>query len=106
MAVRQRQAVLEKAAKHFKEFELPLSIQQKEYMAIVGRDACCVITVKRSFKAWKYLTHALRINYPELSAPKPEPKPEPKPVITKAPKPTPIAAVKPAPKQAVKRIKV
>ncbi len=103
MAVRQRQAVLEKASKHFKEFELPLSIQQKEYMAIVGRDACCVITVKRSFKAWKYLTHALRINYPELSVPKPEPKPEPKPVTPPAPKQTPKAAVKPAPKQAVKK---
>ena len=103
MAVRQRQAVLERASKHFKEFELPLSIQQKEYMAIVGLDACCVITVKRSFKAWKYLTHALRINYPELSAPKPEPKPEPKPVTPPAPKQTPKASVKPAPKQAVKK---
>ena len=68
-------------------------------MAIVGLDACCVITVKRSFKAWKYLTHALRINYPELSAPKPEPKP----VTPPAPKPK--AAVKPAPKPAVKEEK-
>ena len=103
MAVRQRQAVLEKAFKHFKEFELPLSIQQKEYMAIVGLDACCVITVKRSFKAWKYLTHALRIQYPELSAPKAPPKPEPKPVTPKAPKPAPKAAVKPAIKPTVKK---
>ena len=71
-------------------------------MAIVGRNACCVITIKRSFKAWKYLTHALKSNYPELSAPKPEPKP--KPVTPKAPKPTPKkAAVKPAVKPAVKK---
>jgi hypothetical protein len=102
MAVRQRQAVLEKTYQHFKDFGLPLDIGQKEYMAIVGRNACCVITVKRSFKAWKYLTHALKSNYPELSAPKPEPKPTP--VTPKAPKPTPKkAAVKPAVKPAVKK---
>jgi len=102
MAVRQRKAVLEKAYQHFKDFGLPLDIGQKEYMAIVGRNACCVITVKRSFKAWKYLTHALKSNYPELSAPKPEPKP--KPVTPKAPKPAPKkAAVKPAVKPAVKK---
>jgi len=98
MAVRQRQAVLEKASKHFKEFELPLSIQHKEYMAIVGKEACCVITIKRSFKAWKYLIHALRVHYPELTAPKVEPKP----VTPKAPKRAPSAAVKPAVKPAVK----
>lgn len=102
MAFRQRHAVLEKAYKHFSEFGLPLTIQHKEYMAIVGaKEALCVISIKRSFKAWKYLTHALRIQYPELSAPKPEPKPEPKPVLKpvtpKAPKPAPKAAVKPAP---------
>ena len=102
MAVRQRQAVLEKASKHFKEFELPLSIQHKEYMAIVGKEACCVITIKRSFKAWKYLIHALRVHYPELTAPKVEPKVEPKPVTPKAPKRAPSAAVKPAVKPAVK----
>jgi hypothetical protein len=104
MAVRQRQAVLEKTYQHFKDFGLPLNIQQKDYMTIVGRNACCVITVKRSFKAWKYLIHALKSNYPELTAPKPKPKPEPKPVTPKAPKPTPKkAAVKPAVKPAVKK---
>jgi len=103
MAVRQRQTVLEKASKHFKDFELPLSIQHKEYMAIVGKEACCVITIKRSFKAWKYLIHALGIHYPELTAPKPEPKPEPKPVAPKAPKPTSKATGKPAVKPAVKK---
>ena len=102
MAVRQRKAVLERTYQHFKDFGLPLDIGQKEYMAIVGRNACCVITIKRSFKAWKYLLHALKSNYPELSAPKPEPKPTP--VTPKAPKPTPKkAAVKPAVKPAVKK---
>ena len=104
MAMRQKQAVLDLALKHFEEFGLPLDIDFKTYTTIVGpREAIHAMSVKRSFKAWKYLTHALRINYPELSAPKPEPKPEPKPVTPPAPKQTPKASVKPAPKQAVKK---
>ena len=53
------------------------------------------MSVKRSFKNWKYILYALRVNYPELRAPKPEP------VTPKAPKPKAKAAVKPAIKPAV-----
>ena len=84
MAVRQKQLVLETAYKHFKEFELPLDIDYKSYMNIVGpREAIHAISVKRSFKAWKYLLHALKLKHPDLGK-KPEPAPAPKP----APEPT------------------
>ena len=81
MAVRVKKTVLETAYKHFKEFELPLDIDYKSYSLIIGRGSIHPMTVKRSFKAWKYLTHALRVKYPELSVPKPAPKPEKNPVI-------------------------
>ena len=89
MAVRQKQLVLDTAYKHFKEFELPLDIDYKSYMNIVGpKEAIHAISVKRSFKAWKYLTHALKLKHPDLGK-----KPEPAP----APKPAPKAKVTPAP---------
>jgi len=103
MAVRQKAQVLEIARKHFEDFGLPADIEYKNYLAIVGpREALCVRSVKRSFKAWKYITHALKIRHPELFV-KPEPKPEPKPVTPKVPTPAPKAAVKPAVKPAVKK---
>jgi len=96
MAVRQKQKVLDMAYKHFSEFGLPLDIDFKSYTTIVGaKEAIHPMSVKRSFKNWKYILHALRINHPELAAPKPEPEP----VTPKAPKPK--AAVKPAIKPAV-----
>ena len=85
MAVRQKQKVLDTAYTHFKEFGLPLDIEYKSYVNIVGpKEALHVISVKRSFKAWKYLLHALRIKHPDLREkpldPKPTtPKPAPKP---------------------------
>lgn len=89
MAVRQKQLVLDTAYKHFKEFELPLDIDYKSYVNIVGpKEAIHAISVKRSFKAWKYLTHALKLKHPDLGK-----KPEPAP----APKPAPKAKVTPAP---------
>ena len=101
MAIRQRQTVLNIAIKHFKEFGLPLDIDFKSYTAIVGpREALHPISVKRSFKAWKYLTHAVRVQCPELAD-----KPAPKPAPSKAPKPAPKAAVKPATRPAVKKDK-
>lgn len=91
MAVRQKQLVLDTAYKHFKEFELPLDIDYKSYMNIVGpKDAIHAISVKRSFKAWKYLTHALKLKHPELGK-KPEPAPAPKPAPE--PKKDPLEAL-------------
>jgi hypothetical protein len=101
MAIRQKQTVLNIAIKHFKEFGLPLDIDFKSYTAIVGpREALHPISVKRSFKAWKYLTHAVRVQCPEL-----EDKPAPKPAPSKAPKPKSKGAVKPAARPAVKKDK-
>jgi len=82
MAVRQKQLVLDIAYKHFKEFELPLDIEYKSYMNIVGpKEALHAISVKRSFKAWKYLLHALKVAHPDLlEPPKPAPTPAPKAV--------------------------
>ena len=91
MAVRQKKLVLDTAYKHFKEFELPLDIDYKSYMNIVGpKDAIHPISVKRSFKAWKYLTHALKLKHPELGK-KPEPVPAPKPAPE--PKKDPLEAL-------------
>jgi hypothetical protein len=106
MAMRQKRAVLDLALKHFEEFKLPLDIDFKTYSSIVGpREAIHVVSIKRSFKAWKYLLHAVSINLRQ--APKPEakvvPAPAPEYVIPKAPKPK--AAVKPATKPAVKEEK-
>lgn len=99
MAVRQKQLVLETAYKHFKEFELPLDIDYKSYMNIVGpKEAIHVISVKRSFKAWKYLTHALKLKHPDLGR-KPEPAPAPKPAPKAKVAPTPSSKAAPAEKK-------
>ena len=89
MAVRQKQKVLDIAYKHFKDFELPLDIEYKSYVDIIGaKDAVHAISVKRSFKAWKYLLHALKKHHPDLIVkPEPAPKPAPKPATKAAPKP-------------------
>ena len=86
MAVRQKQLVLDTAYKHFKEFGLPIDIEYKSYVSIVGsKEAIHAISVKRSFKAWKYLLHALKVAHPDLvkqpepvKAPEPAPKAKPK----------------------------
>ena len=79
MAFRQKQQVLAKAYEHFKEFELPLDIDYKSYVDIVGaRDAIHPISVKRSFKAWKYVLHSLKTRHKDLSV---------KPVIVPTPPP-------------------
>mgnify|MGYP000544655462 FL=1 len=80
MAVRQKQKVLDIAYAHFKEHKLPLDIDYKTYMAKVGSaEALHAISVKRSFKAWKYLLHALKLKHPDLmEAPKPTPALKPK----------------------------
>ena len=97
MGVRAKTTIVEKAAKHFKEFELPLDIEYKSYLTIVGpKEAVSAIQVKRSFKAWKYLLLAVKKYHPELMAPKPAPKPAPK--AKAAPKPSSKPAPKAAPK--------
>ena len=84
MAVRQKQLVLDTAYKHFKEFGLPIDIEYKSYVSIVGpKEAIHAISVKRSFKAWKYLLHALKVAHPDLVK-------QPEPV--KAPPPAPKAS--------------
>jgi hypothetical protein len=99
MAIRQKQAVLDIAIKHFKEFELPLDIDFKSYTAIVGpSEAIHPMSVKRSFKAWKYLVRAVRLKCPELVE-----KPKPEPAPSKEPKPERKATAKPAVKPAVKK---
>ena len=91
MAVRVKKTVLDIAYKHFSVFGLPLDIEYKAYTGIVGpKEALSVPSIKRSFKAWKYLLHALVKHHPDLVK-KPEPKPAPKP----APKPK-AAPSKPA----------
>lgn len=98
MAVRQKQLVLDTAYKHFKEFELPLDIDYKSYVNIVGpKEAIHAISVKRSFKAWKYLTHALKLKHPELGKkPEPAPAPKPAPKAKEAPAPEPSSKAAPA----------
>ena len=99
MAIRQKQAVLDIAIKHFTEFELPLDIDFKSYTAIVGpQEAIHPMSVKRSFKAWKYLVRAVRLKCPELVE-------KPKPVPSEVPKPEPEVTVKPAVRPAVKKDK-
>ena len=97
MGLRAKRTVLEIAAQHFKEFNLPLTIEHKDYVATVGaKMAVNAISVKRSFKKWSVLLHALRKHYPELAeAPKPTPAPKP----AAAPKAAP-AKPAPAPKKA------
>ena len=92
MAVRQKQKVLDITSAQFKDFGLPLDIEYKSYVEIVGpKESIDAISIKRSFKAWKYVLHALKVKHPELmEALKPAPKPAPRP---KAPsKPAPKAA--------------
>ena len=98
MAVRQKQLVLDTAYKHFKEFELPLDIDYKSYMNIVGpKEAIHAISVKRSFKAWKYLVHALKVKHPDLGKkPEPVPAPKPAPKAKEAPAPAPSSEAAPA----------
>ena len=98
MTMRHKKTVLDIAIKQFKEFGLPLDIDYKSYTSIVGpTEAIDPVSIKRSFKAWKYITHAVRLQCPEL-ANKPEPIPEP----VKPPKPAPKASGKPTAKTAVK----
>ena len=80
MAVRQKQKVLDIAHEHFKKHNLSLDVDYKTDKDKVGpADALHAISVKRSFKAWKYLLHALKLKHPELmEAPKPKPAPKPK----------------------------
>jgi len=109
MGLRDKTTVLNTAVKHFQEFELPLDISQKAYMQILGSSAIHPISVKRSFKVWKYLVRGVEIRLSQIKPepkPKPEPEPEPKKklVTPKVPKPAPKKAeVKPAVKPAVKK---
>lgn len=99
MGVRAKQSILDKTAKHFKDFDLPLDIDHKSYVTIVGaKVATSAIEVKRSFKAWKYLLHAIRKNQPRIvKAPTPAPAPAPAPKKEPTPKAKPIPKAKPAP---------
>lgn len=99
MGLRAKKTVLEMASQHFKEFGLPLTIDHKDYVAAVGsKIAISAVSVKRSFKKWSVLLHALRKHYPELvEASKPVPAPAP------APAPKPAAARKAAPAKPVKK---
>jgi hypothetical protein len=104
MGLRVKRTVLEIAAQHFKEFNLPLTIEHKDYVAAVGtKMAVNAISVKRSFKKWSVLLHALRKHYPELAeAPKPAlaPKPAAAPKAAPAkPAPAPKAAAAPVKKE-------
>ena len=91
MGLRAKQTVLQQAAQQFKEFNLPLTIEHKEYVSIVGPTmAVNAISVKRSFKKWSILLHALRKHYPELAE-------QPKPTSAPKPAPKPAAAPKAAP---------
>lgn len=91
MAIRQKKKVLEILYTQFKEFELPLDIEHKSYVSIVGpRKSLNAISIKRSFKAWKYALLALRTQYPDLTK-----KPEP-PAVKEAPKPSGLEALRAA----------
>ena len=99
MGVRAKQAILDKTAKHFKDFDLPLDIDHKSYVNIVGaKVATSAIEVKRSFKAWKYLLLAIRKNQPRIiKTPTPTPAPAAAPKEKSTPKAKPIPKAKPAP---------
>ena len=97
--------VLDKVLKHFTEFKLPLDIEYKAYVAIVGRDSISPATLKRNFKHWKYILRHLSLHYPELSQ-KPVVKPVVKPAVKPVQASTPKASyAKPAVKPAVKKEK-
>ena len=97
MGVRAKQTILDKTAKHFKDFDLPLDIDHKSYVAIVGpKVATSAIEVKRSFKAWKYLLLAIKKSQPRIiKTPTPAPAPTSKEKST--PKAKPASKAKPAP---------
>ena len=97
MGVRAKQTILDKTAKHFKDFDLPLDIDHKSYVAIVGpKVATSAIEVKRSFKAWKYLLLAIKKSQPRIiKTPTPPPAPTSKEKST--PKAKPASKAKPAP---------
>ncbi len=99
MGVRAKQAILDKTAKHFKDFELPLDIDHKSYVNIVGaKVATSAIEVKRSFKAWKYLLLAIKKSQPRIvKTPTPAPAPAAAPKEKSTPKAKPIPKAKPAP---------
>ena len=102
MSVRSKKAVRELAAKHFKEFGLPMDITHKSYVSIVGsKEAVSGISVKRSYKYWKYLLAALKRYHPELVE---QPKPAPAPKPAAAPKAAPAKSA-PAPKPKAASVK-
>lgn len=78
MGVRAKTTVLMTLEKHFLDFELPLDIDQKSYMNIVGKNAVSAVAIKRSFKAWKYAMVALRNRMRVVNK---EIKPAPKPTL-------------------------
>lgn len=77
---------------HFEEFELPLDIEYKSYLQIVGqRTALSPVAIKRSFKAWKYALVALKREYPDLGKKK---APTPPPVVeSPVEKPEPLSGL-------------
>tara|TARA_X000001382_G_scaffold76281_2_gene53314 strand:+ start:2346 stop:2657 length:312 start_codon:yes stop_codon:yes gene_type:complete len=94
MGVRDKRNLLETGYKHFKDYDLPLDIDQKSYINIVGRGALPTAAVKRRFKAWKYFLVGLKTTYPDLSKPKaPPPPPPPEPKV-ELPKKDPLEALR------------
>lgn len=78
MGIRNRRAVLEIAVEHFKEFDIPLNVSHKEYLAVVGtRMGLSAPSIKRSFKRWPILVKAVASKLAvekKLEPPKPAPK--------------------------------
>lgn len=93
MGIRDKRNLLETAYKHFKEYDLPLDIDQKSYINIVGSGAIPTAAIKRRFKAWKYFLVGLRTTYPDLSKPKAPPPPPPKPKV-ELPEKDPLKALR------------
>jgi hypothetical protein len=101
MGIRNKRAVLDIAAEHFKEFKIPLTASHKEYLAIVGsRMGISAPSVKRSFKRWPILVKAVAAKL--ASEPAPAPKPAPKKAEAK---PAPVAKPKAAPKPKAETVK-
>lgn len=95
MGIRNRKAVLEIAVEHFKEFNIPLTVNHKEYLAIVGtRMGLSAPSVKRSFKRWPILMKAVASKLAVEKKPEP-PKPAPKKAEAK---PATVTKPKVAPK--------
>ncbi len=91
MSVRQRKKALDTVYTHFKEFELPLDIEYKSYQTIIGRNALSALSVRRHFRAWKYLLHALKGSHPDLLTKLQEPVKDTESVI---PKQDPLASLR------------